>query len=148
MAEHKQLIKKQELLPKFRQFAPFSFLSPWFEEDFFPTFTRADQSGLTISEDDKNVYVEAALPGLKIEDVDISFDKGLLWIKGQRKEEEKDKKRSYFRKAVSSYSYHLSVPGNIDIKSDPEAAYKDGILTVTFKKAKQDQPKKINVKKG
>lgn len=142
MAEQKQ----NELFPQIIK--PFSFLSPWFEEDWFPTNSRLEHSGLSISEDTENVYVEAALPGINLKDIDITFDKGLLWIKGQRKEEEKNKDRSYYRKAMSSYSYHLNIPGNVDQKMEPEANYKDGVLTVTFRKTAEEQPKKITVKKA
>lgn len=90
------------------------------------------------------MYVEAELPGITRENVDIIFDKGLLWIKGEKNEEEGD--RSYFRKRASSFSYHLNVPGNVD--NEPEASYKDGILTVKFRKTKEEQPKKIAVKKA
>ncbi len=143
MAEEKQIIKKPQPFK-----GPLAFISPWFEEDWFPTFGSKEPSGLSVSEDASNVYVEASLPGIKAEDIVITYDKGALWIKGERKEEEKDKKRSFYRKASSSFSYHLTVPGNVDEKKEPEASYKDGIMTVTFKKAKESEPKKIKVKKG
>lgn len=127
---------------------PLSYFTPWFDEDWFPSFGIREASGLSISEDDANIYVEAALPGLKAEEIAITYDKGMLWIKGERQEEEKDKKRSFYRKASSSFSYHLNVPGNVDEKREPEASYKDGIMTVTFKKAKESEPKQIKVKKG
>lgn len=139
--------KKQPIAKRPQLFGPLGFIAPWLEEDWFPTLTR-EPSGLSVSEDGTNVYVEAALPGIKPDDIEITFDKGMLWIKGQRKEEEKDKERSFYRKASSSYSYHLTVPGEVDEKNEPEASYKDGIMTVTFKKAKDKEPKKIKVKKG
>jgi HSP20 family protein len=142
MAEEKKITKSLKPFV-----SPFTFISPWLEEDWFPSF-GAKESGLSVSEDASNIYVEAALPGIKPEDIEITFDKGMVWIKGQRKEEEKDKKRSFYRKATSSFSYHLSLPGNVDEKKEPEASYKDGIMTMTFKKAKEKEPKKIKVKKG
>lgn len=88
------------------------------------------------------------MPGLKAEDIDITFKNGELWVQGERKEEEKDKKKKYYRMASSSYSYRILVPGNVDEKDEPEASYKDGIMTVTFKKVPVTEPKKITVKKG
>lgn len=135
-----------EKLPQ-RYKNPFSYFAPWFQEEWFPSL-KAEPSGLSLSEDAANVYVEAAVPGIKPEDVEITYDNGLLWIKGQKSEEEKDKQRSYYRKASSTFSYHLTVPGNIDDKKEPEADYKDGILTITFKKSKEKEPKKIKVKRS
>jgi len=103
-------------------------------------------SGLSISEDEKNVYVEAAVPGVDPEKVEVTFDKGVLWIRGEAEEEEKGKK--YYRKASGSYSYRVTVPGNIDEKAEPEAVCKNGIMKVTFKKVPEAKPKKIPVKRG
>lgn len=101
-------------------------------------------TGLTISEDDKYVYVSAAVPGVDPKDVEITFDKGVVWIKGEVVEEEKDKK--FYRKASSSFSYRIAVPGDIDVEKDPEATSKHGVMTVKFTKKPQSQPKKIAVK--
>lgn len=101
-------------------------------------------SGLSISEDDKYVYVAASLPGVDPKDVEVTFDKGVVWIKGEMVEEEKDKK--YYRKASSSFSYRVAIPGDIDMDHEPEATSKHGIMTVKFAKKPEAQPKKITVK--
>lgn len=105
-----------------------------------------DQSGLSISEDKKSVFVEASLPGLNVDDIAVNLDKGILWIKGDKKEEEENKEKKYYRKASSSFSYRLALPGAIDESKEPKAIYKDGILKLTFVKAQQNQGKKIVVK--
>jgi len=133
-----------DIVPKsFWSFPTKSLLS---EDDFFsPSNTGSD---LSISEDEKNVYIEAHMPGLDSEDIEVTYHKGQLWLRGSKKEEEKDKKKKYYRVASSSFSYRLSVPGEIDEKSDPEAEYKNGVMKVTFKKMAEAQPKKISVKKS
>lgn len=115
----------------------------WDDEDDL-AMTSAMPSGISISEDDAHVYVEAALPGVDPKDVEITFDKGVLWIKGETKEEEK--KRKYYRKATSSFSYRIAVPGDLDPKVDPVAEAKHGVMKITFKKTPEAQPKKIAVK--
>ncbi len=114
----------------------------WDDEDW--NMPANQPSGLTISEDDKHVYVEAALPGVVSDDVEITFDKGVVWIKGETKEVVEKKK--YYRKATSSFSYRIAVPGDIDLKVEPEATMKNGIMTVAFAKSAVSQPKKIQVK--
>ncbi|MEM3063525.1 MAG: Hsp20/alpha crystallin family protein [Nitrososphaerota archaeon] len=118
-----------------------SLKSFWEDEDWEITTTP---SGLSISEDDQNVYVEAALPGLEPDDIEVSFDKGVLWIKGEAKEETTKKK--YYRKATSSFSYRVVVPGDLDPNKEPTASYKNGLMRVTFAKSPASQPKKIKVK--
>ena len=106
--------------------------------------TNGTLSGLSVSEDEKSVYVEAAVPGVDPKNVDISFEKGTLWIKGEAKEEESGKK--YYRKASSSFSYRITVPGDVDWNTEPEATCKNGMVLVTFAKSVKAQPKKIAVK--
>lgn len=112
------------------------------EEGWLQEFS--DASGLSVSEDDHCVFVEAALPGIKPEEIETTFDKGVLWIKAERKED--DKGRKFYRRAVSAFSYRIAVPGNIDESRQPEATCRDGVLTIVFPKTQKVQPKKIPVK--
>ncbi|OGD86356.1 hypothetical protein A2870_00565 [Candidatus Curtissbacteria bacterium RIFCSPHIGHO2_01_FULL_41_11] len=113
------------------------------EEDLLPTATTI--SGLSISEDDKNVYVEAAVPGIEPKNVDVTFNKGILTIMGEKTEEEKAGKK-YYRKASTSFSYRVLVLGEIDPNKEPKAEAKNGVMTVTFAKIPESKPKKIAVK--
>lgn len=108
------------------------------------TFLDTIPSGLSISEDDKNVYIEAAVPGLEPKDVEVTFEKGILQIRGEAQEEEKNRK--FYRKATKSFSYRIAVPGEVDPRSTPEAIYKNGMMHVSFKKTPAYTPKKIEVK--
>jgi HSP20 family protein len=118
--------------------------SIWDDEDDWLTMPSTP-SGLSISEDDKNVYIEAALPGIDPKNIEVTFNKGIVWIKGETASEEKDGKK-YYRKATSSFSYRVAVPGEIDQNSEPAATYKNGVMKVIFAKLPQSQPKKIAVK--
>lgn len=133
-------------LPKhpFLGWDSFMNLPSFFEDEPLAAFN--ERSGLSISEDEKNIYIEAALPGLTADDIEVTYDNGVLWIKGEKKEEEKDKK--YYQKASSAFSYHINVPGDIDEEQEVEADYKDGIMKVVFAKKKTSRPKKINIKKN
>ncbi|MCL5666705.1 MAG: Hsp20/alpha crystallin family protein [Patescibacteria group bacterium] len=129
---------------------PRSFFGPsrwsnFLDEEDWTSFLPS--SGLTVSEDDDHVYVEAAVPGLDPDKVEITFDKGVLWIRGNQEAEEKDANKKYYRKASSSFSYRVAVPGEIDESKEPEAYSKNGVMKVVFNKKPQTQPKKINVKK-
>jgi len=134
-----------DLVPgSFWRFPAFRMPSVWDDDDDLQI--ASTPSGLSISEDEKNVYIDASLPGVDPKDVEITFDKGMLWIKGETKEEEKGKK--YYRKATSSFSYRVAVPGEIDSKKEPEATCNNGVMTVAFAKSPVSQPKKIAVKTG
>lgn len=107
--------------------------------------TPSTSGGLSVSEDDQNVYIEASLPGIDPKNIDTTFHDGYLWVKGEVKEEEKDPKRKYYRESAKAFSYRVAVPGDIDTTQDPVATYKHGVMHITFVKSPKSQPKKIHV---
>jgi len=131
-----------DLVPTHRLF---NFPSVWNEDDDFLTSVNTN-SGLSISEDDNNIYVEASLPGIDPKNIDITFHDGNLWIKGDSKDEEKDKSRKYYRESTKSFSYKVAVPGEIDHNQEPTANYKHGVMKIAFMKSPKSQPKKIQIK--
>jgi HSP20 family protein len=117
--------------------------SLWDDEEDWGAVTNWP-SGLSLAEDESHVFVQAAVPGVDPKDIEVTVDHGVVWIKGESKEEETDKK--YYRKAASSFSYRVTVPGDIDTTKDPVASVKNGVMTVTFTKSPKAQPKKISVR--
>jgi HSP20 family protein len=101
---------------------------------------------LSVWEDKEHVVVEAPLPGIKPEDVELNFEKGMLTIRAERKEEKEEKEKKYYHKSSSSFVYRLTVPGELDETAEPEAKLTNGVLHVCFKKQKRLAPKKITVK--
>lgn len=100
-------------------------------------------NGLSVSEDEQNIYIEAAVPGVDAKDVDVTFNKGVVTIRAEKKEEEKSKK--FRRKATSSFYYQVA-PGDVDMEKEPKAVYQNGVMKVTFPKPQESKPKKIAVK--
>ena len=126
-------------------FPGFRFPALWNEDDEWLNTTAAP-SGLSVSEDDENVYVDAALPGLDPKNIEVTFQDGYVWIRGEEAEEEKDKARKYYRQATKSFSYRVAVPGEIDLSKDPQATHKHGVMKIAFSKAAKPKPKRIQIK--
>lgn len=105
-------------------------------------------SGLSVSEDDTNVYVEAAIPGVDPDDVEVTLNQGTLWIRGEAQKEEQDKKRKFYRRAVQSFSYRVAVPGDIDPAMEIQAEAENGVLRLIIPKAASSQPQKITVNRS
>ncbi|MEM4270903.1 MAG: Hsp20/alpha crystallin family protein [Candidatus Pacearchaeota archaeon] len=133
-----------DLIP--RRLLSFPTLPSFWDEDEDWLTMPSTQTGLSVSEDEKNVYVEAALPGIDPKNIEVTYQDGYVWIHGEVKEEEKDKKRKYYRQSAQSFSYRVAVPGDIDPNSEPEATYKHGMMIVAFAKSSASQPKKIKIK--
>lgn len=148
--QQKQLIPRSFFKNPLSSFRLLNF--PTLLEDFEDQLGElaTNQSGLNIWEDEKGnqLNIEAALPGLKPEEIEVTLDKGILRINGEKKEETQDQKKKYYSKASYSFSYSLPLPANIDDSHEPTATYKDGIMRLTFNKTPSSQTKHIPVKKG
>jgi HSP20 family protein len=99
-----------------------------------------------IKETDKEVVLKADLPGMKMEDIDVSADEDQLVIKGERKEEKEEKEKGYIRVERSYGSFYRSFNIGVPVKSDQiKATYKDGVLEINLPKAEARKPKKIAI---
>lgn len=128
------------------RYSPLSaILNRWpdvWDEDLFDS---AANSNLNVYETKSNVIVEANVAGVDSEDLDITFEKGVLWIQAKKKQEEKDEERKYYSRSSFSYSYKVAIPGDIDQSKEPSVTNSNGVLRVEFKKSEQAQPKKLKV---
>ena len=123
----------------------------WFFEDFdLPGFGPGEREWVPpfdISETENEIIVKAEIPGMKVEEIDISLTDGLLTIKGERKMEREDKQENYHRIERQFGTFFRTLNLGLKVKADGiDAGYKDGILTVTLPKAEEEKPKKIEVK--
>ena len=117
------------------------------DSDLFPV-SDLSENGMRVYEQDKQLFVEVPLPGLDIKDIEVTINKGVLHIKGESKEEEKDKKKKFYRTSSRNYSYSLVLPTLTDEKQEPQAVYTDGILKLSMQIANSEETKKISVKPG
>jgi HSP20 family protein len=107
-------------------------------------------SELTMYEDKNNhIIVEVEIPGFKQNEIKVSVNRGILCVKGEKKEEESSKDKKFLQKSThyASRSYRIALPDQIDEK-EIKASYKDGILKVSFQKAKATETKEIQVQLG
>jgi len=118
----------------------------WSDEDFW----SEERGGLTVYETDDEVVAKANMPGVPADKVDVSFEGGVLTIKAEHKETEKDKKKKktvYRQARQARYYYTTSVP--CPVKSDKiDAQVEDGVVTVTLPKAEGARPRRIKVRKA
>ncbi len=101
-----------------------------------------------ISENDQEYLIRAELPAVKKEDVQVTFDDGMITIKGERKQQKEDKNEKYHRTEsfYGSFERRFSLPDNVN--SDAiRCESKDGILTVHIPKVEtpKSKPKQITV---
>jgi HSP20 family protein len=113
-------------------------------EGFFPSNLGPR---IDMSESDTEICLKAELPGVDPKDVDIQIEGDILTIRGEKHQEKTEKKRNYHWVERQYGAFHRSVPLPASADSNKvEAAYKDGVLTVTIQKNPDAQPRRITVR--
>ena len=119
-----------------------------FGRQFFSNFPDEQSIKTDISEKDDRYELKAELPGFSKDQIDISYENGMLIISAENNQvnEEKDNEGKVIQKE-RSYSnvkrmYSLN---NID-EDNIEAKFEDGILSVDLPKTENNQRKVIDIK--
>ena len=145
--------------PELGSWSPFDRLSTLREEmnrlfdSSFPGAGSGDTTlfsgwspALDVFQSSDAVTVKVELPGLKKEDIEISLEKGVLSISGERRHEQKLEDGESFRSERYFGRFHRSVAIPTTVEGDKvKASYTDGVLTVTLPKAEEAKPKQIEV---
>ena len=102
---------------------------------------------LNVVESESGYEISLDVPGLKSEEFNIEFKDGQLWVTGERKTHKEEEGKTYHRveRRFGSFRRVVSLP--VDVSADKiEAAYQDGVLTVSVPKSPTAMPRKISVK--
>ncbi len=95
-----------------------------------------------------SVEVYAFLPGLDASKVDVTLDRGVLRIAGERASgiaESDTPVQIYTRERFAgSFSRTVSLPDDVD-PTQVKASYRDGVLQVSIARRESAQPKRIAV---
>lgn len=115
-------------------------------EDFFKSPVRDDRRlaypPLNLSSDDENFYVRAEVPGVKIEDIEITLTDKTLVLKGERRPVE----GKFYRQERATGVFHRVVNIATPVDRDAvKASITDGVLTVTLPKAEEVKPRNIAI---
>ncbi|MFW5962526.1 MAG: Hsp20/alpha crystallin family protein [bacterium] len=99
-----------------------------------------------VKENDKEYIIQAELPGLKKQDINVEFNRNHLIIEAYYKDNEKEEKNKFLyserRKGSFKKTFHIENVKVDKIKGD----YKNGILEIVLPKEKPDTPtKKIEI---
>lgn len=99
-----------------------------------------------VREDAGHYYVEAELPGLSKDDIQITVENGLLTVAGEKRTSyNQDKENLHIQeRRYGKFSRQFTLPTAVD-EEKVNATLKDGILTITLDKREEVKPKKITV---
>ena len=99
-----------------------------------------------VRETEKDVYIDAELPGIDKSDVKVEVRDNTLTLSGERKQEAETSEGNYYRseRHYGSFSRSFNLGEEIDT-AKIEAAYNNGVLTLTLPKTEKALPKEIAV---
>lgn len=131
-----------------------------FETSFRPTYGAGGASWQSLSfplnvyERDETLSVEALLPGISPEDVNVSIDGGTLTIAATRHgaqppQEEKQQGQAWYLHEIVPGQFRRSLTLPFPVDADKaEASFANGLLTLTLPKAEAARPKHIQIGTG
>ncbi len=118
-------------------------------EQFFPSESReiptisttARMPSVDVYDREGNLVVEAELPGMKKDDVEVSIEDHTLTIRGETKREEEKKEEGFYRHERHYGRFVRSIPLPSAVRSDQaQAKFENGVLEIVLPKA-EEEPK-------
>lgn len=120
---------------------------------FWPTRREDEELSMTgwqprvdVYDKDGTAVIQAELPGVRKEDIDIDVSGNVLTLKGRRESESEVDENNYYRKErfYGSFQRSFTLPESID-PENVNADFKDGVLKVEVPKPKEAETKKIQI---
>lgn len=126
--------------------SPFATLPSLFTawEPAFRPFLRP--MPVDVQRTDHGYRFQAALPGFKPEEVEVTLERGTLTISGRRSEDERTEHGRYVRREVftGSFQRRFALPSGVEA-DDVQATFENGMLTVDVEHAPESRSVKIPV---
>ena len=96
---------------------------------------------------EKELVIQSAIAGVKIEDLDILIEGDKVTIRGKREKPPENGKRNYFYQECfwGPFFREIILPVEID-PSRAKATLKEGILTIRMPKIEKEKKRKIEIK--
>ena len=92
------------------------------------------------------LFLEAALPGIAPEDVDITVENGTLTIRAEDRSERNEEQKGWVVREISRGSVMRTVTLPTGLEADKaEATFEHGVLKLRIPKAEQVKPKQIRI---
>jgi len=143
------LIRHRPLGIQHRARSPFDAIFDW--NPVFATVNRNISSrptlGVDAYYDDDNFVVNASVPGVELDNIDVTLDDGVLRIEAERDVDNSKEDGDYLIRERSRGVFHRSIrlPDGINI-DEADAKVENGVLTVKVPRSETNQAKKLEVK--
>lgn len=144
---------------KMQSVSPFDDLEKYFDTLFRNPFSMAVtprmnlgkvpvlSPAVDIYDEENEIVIKAEVPGIGKDDIEISINKNVLTISGEKKLESKVEEKDYHRieRSYGSFSRSFRLPEDVDVDK-AKADFKDGVLEIRVPRTEETQAKKIEIK--
>ncbi len=103
---------------------------------------RGEPMPINVHQNEAEVFVDAALPGVRPDDIDINCDDGVLTLRAKAMVED----REYFHQEIRPIEYLRQVMLPVDCRfEDARASFEHGLLEIRIPKRQAKAPEKIHI---
>lgn len=123
----------------------------WLRDPFAGGFRMWDGTAtlpaVDVRETGDSYLVEAEIPGLKPENIDVEIDGNTVTIRGQYKEDTNRQEESYLlrERRTGSFVRSIALPGEIDVERSA-SSYENGELRIELPKSARARARRIEVR--
>lgn len=115
----------------------------FFEHDQDPS--RYFVPPMELVEETDALVLRADMPGVDPKNVDLSFDNGVLTIRGERREETKESETAHWsERRYGSFVREIRLPSYVNPEK-VNASYRDGVLVIRLPKREEARPRQITI---
>jgi HSP20 family protein len=113
-------------------------------DDTFRDWGEGDQRSLLaaprldVHEEGNSLEVSVELPGVEQKDVELSLDQDVLTIRGEKRNERKDKQAHITERSYGSFQRSIQLPF-VPKAEEVRADFRDGVLTVSIPRQEQQE---------
>lgn len=101
---------------------------------------------LNVTEDQDNFYIRSEVPGMTMDELDVSVSGRNVTVSGERKIPAEDQRVRYHRREREAGKFRRQFNLSTDIESERvEAKYRHGMLMIILPKAESAKPRKIPI---
>jgi len=121
-----------------------------FARDFddFPALSNSQWvPAVDVNETEDTYLIEADVPGISPDDIEVTLERGVLTLKGERQAEKnvEEKGARHIERSYGSFVRRFSLPDTADAENI-DARAEQGVLRLTIKKKAESKPRRIEVK--
>lgn len=110
-------------------------------------FDRVWSPAVDLREDENSYMLEADLPGMKKDEIEVTVVDNVVTLKGERKHESESKEKGIHRieRRYGAFERSFEIPGGFDADKI-NAHFENGVLKITLPKREEAKPKQVEIK--